>query len=68
MTLGKVIKKHRLSKGETQTEYGKRFGAVKSLISHWEQDLNKPNPRRLKMIADDMEITVTELLEGERND
>ncbi|PTE78366.1 helix-turn-helix domain-containing protein [Staphylococcus cohnii] len=68
MTLGKVIKNHRLSKGETQTEYGKRFGAVKSLISHWEQDLNKPNPRRLKMIADDMEITVTELLEGERND
>lgn len=68
MTLGKVIKNHRLSKGETQTEYGKRFGAVKSLISHWEQDLNKPNPRRLKLIADDMEITVTELLEGERND
>lgn len=68
MTLGKVIKNHRLSKGETQTEYGKRFGAAKSLISHWEQDLNKPNPRRLKLIADDMEITVTELLEGERND
>lgn len=68
MTLGKVIKNHRLNKGETQTEYGKRFGAVKSLISHWEQDLNKPNPRRLKLIADDMEITVTELLEGERND
>lgn len=68
MTLGKVIKNHRLSKGETQTEYGKRFGAVKSLISHWEQDLNKPNPRRLKLIADDMGITVTELLEGEKND
>ncbi|MDK9870054.1 helix-turn-helix domain-containing protein [Staphylococcus equorum] len=67
MTLGQRIKNHRLSKRETQTEYGERYNAVKSLVSHWEKDKNKPNIKRLKLMADDMGITVIELLEGEED-
>ena len=42
------IKNHRLNKGQTQTEYGKEFGAGKSLICQWEKGINKPNRKRLK--------------------
>lgn len=62
MTLGEKIKNYRLNKGQTQTEYGKGFGAGKSLVCQWERGINKPNRKRLKMIADDMGITVVELL------
>lgn len=62
MVLGEKIKNHRLNKGQTQTEYGKEFGAGKSLVCQWEKGINKPNRKRLKMIADDMGITVVELL------
>nr|DAY89362.1 MAG TPA: helix-turn-helix domain protein [Caudoviricetes sp.] len=62
MTLGRKIKNQRLNKGLTQTEYGKKFGVGKSNISKWEKGTNKPNNIRLKMIADDMGITVVELL------
>lgn len=68
MTLGQRIKNHRLSKRETKTEYGERYNAVKSLVSHWEKDKNKPNIKRLKLMADDMGITVLELLEGASNE
>lgn len=65
MTLGRKIKERRLEKGLTQTEYGKKFGVGKSNISKWEKGINKPNNKRLKLIADDMNITVTELLKDE---
>ncbi|WP_085060467.1 helix-turn-helix domain-containing protein [Staphylococcus haemolyticus] len=64
MTLVRKIKERRLKKGQTQTEYGKEFGAGKSLVCQWEKGINKPNCKRLKMIADDMNITVTELLKS----
>lgn len=62
MTLGQKIKNHRLNKGLTQTEYGKYFNAEKSLVCKWEKDLNKPNNKRLKIIAEEMGLTVVELL------
>lgn len=62
MVSGEKIKNHRLNKGQTQTEYGKEFGAGKSLVCQWEKGINKPNRKRLKMIADDIGITVVELL------
>ena len=62
MTLGRKIKERRLEKGQTQKEYGKEFGAGKSMVCKWEKGINKPNRKRLKMIADDMGIAVVELL------
>ncbi|MDU2546052.1 MAG: hypothetical protein E7D13_08000 [Finegoldia magna] len=66
MTLGQKIKDHRVNLGETMEEYGKHFEppANKSIVSKWEKDISKPNNKRLKLIADDMNITVTELLNG----
>ncbi|MEB5783608.1 helix-turn-helix domain-containing protein [Staphylococcus pseudoxylosus] len=68
MNLGRKIKNHRLSNGETQTEYGERYGVGKSVISNWEKSKNRPNVKRLKLIADDLEVSVTDLLEGASNE
>ena len=64
MTLGQRIKEHRLNLGETMEEFGRRFNASKGNVATWEKDVSKPNVKRLKIIADDMNITVTELLKG----
>lgn len=64
MTLGQKIKEHRLNLGETMEEFGQHFNAHKSIVSKWEKNLTKPNVKRLRIIADDMGITVTELLNG----
>lgn len=62
MTLGQRIKKHRLNLGETMEEFGERFNAKSGVVSNWENNKQKPNNKRLKILADDMDITVTELL------
>ncbi len=67
MTLGQKIKNHRINLGATQSEYGEKYKATKSMVSYWESDTNKPNVKRLKLIANDIGITVTELLEGEKD-
>lgn len=64
MTLGQKIKEHRLNLGETMEEFGKRFNAKSGVVSNWENNKQKPNNKRLKILADDMGITVTELLNG----
>ena len=64
MTLGQRIKEHRLNLGQTMEEFGRRFNAKSGVVSNWENNIQKPNKKRLKLIADDMNITVTELLKG----
>lgn len=68
MTLGQRIKEHRKNLGETMTEFGQRFNAKSGVVSNWENNKQKPNVKRIKLIADDMNITVTELLNGSEKD
>lgn len=68
MTLGERIKRHRQNSGETMEEFGQRFNAKSGVVSNWENNKQKPNNKRLKILADDMGITVTELLGSENND
>lgn len=50
-------------------EFGELIdNASDSIVSRWEKDISKPNAKRLKLIADDMNITVTELLNGSEKD
>lgn len=65
MTLGERIKQHRQDKGLNMREFGELIGnASDSIVSRWERDVSIPKIKRLKLIADDMNITVTELLNG----
>lgn len=69
MTLGSRIKQHRQDKGLNMREFGELIdNASDSIVSRWEKDISKQNAKRLKLIADDMNITVTELLNGSEKD
>ncbi|PTF90365.1 helix-turn-helix domain-containing protein [Staphylococcus chromogenes] len=68
MTLGQKIKQHRLNLGETMAEFGQRFNAKSGVVSNWENDVQKPNVKRLKIIADEMGVTVSELLGSDKDD
>ncbi|PTU82083.1 transcriptional regulator [Staphylococcus pasteuri] len=62
MELGQKIKRHRINLGETMAEFGQRFNANKGNVATWEKGLSKPNLKRLRIMADEMGMTVTELL------
>lgn len=64
MTLGEKIRNHRKNLGESMEEFGQRFNAKSGVVSNWENNVQKPNNKRLKLLADDMNITVTELLKS----
>ena len=64
--IGSRIKSIRQEKGMTLEEFGKLFGAGKGLVSRWENGLSIPNPERLKSIAKIGDMTVSQLLHGER--
>lgn len=68
MTLGEKIKEHRINLGESMTEFGQRFNAKSGVVSNWENDVQKPNVKRLKIIADEMGVTVSELLGSDKGD
>lgn len=61
--VGMKIQMIRLSKGMTLEEFGKLFGASKSIVYRWEKGQSLPCPNRLKAIADFAGITVQYLLE-----
>lgn len=66
MTLGEKIKNHRLNKGMNLREFGEYIDNTSdSIVSRWEKNRSVPKGKRLKLIADDMNITVTELLKDE---
>lgn len=66
MTLGRKIKNQRLNKGMNLREFGEYIDNTSdSIVSRWEKNRSVPKAKRLKLIADDMNITVTELLKDE---
>ncbi|HHP6032986.1 TPA: helix-turn-helix domain-containing protein [Streptococcus pyogenes] len=66
MVLGEKIKNHRLNKGMNLREFGEYIDNTSdSIVSRWEKNRSVPKAKRLKLIADDMNITVTELLKDE---
>lgn len=48
-------------------EFGQRFNAKSGVVSNWENGIQKPNNKRMKILADEMGVTVSELL-GSDND
>lgn len=66
-TLGTRIEHIRRNLGDTLEEFGNRFDppASKGTVHTWENNLYKPNAKRLKHIAKLAGISVDELLHGE---
>lgn len=65
LEIGRRIKRIRLSKGMTLEEFAELFDPAPgtSVISKWERGMSKPNPKRIKRMADIGNLTVEELLE-----
>lgn len=69
--LGQRIKEIRLNKGKNLREFGEIVGKElnekpisDSIVSRWEKGISKPNPDRIKKIAEIGDVSVEKLLYG----
>lgn len=63
--LGDNIKALRKQKGISQEELASRIHVVRQTISKWEKNLSVPDAAMVQKIAEELDITVNELLGGE---
>ena len=61
-SVGERIKRIRLEKGMSKTEFGKLFETTGSLVNKWETNQVTPTENRLKAIAELGNTTVNQLL------
>lgn len=60
-----AFKKARIVQGLTQVELAKKLGVSSVAVSKWERGTGLPNVKRMKEVADALNLTVNELLESE---
>ena len=63
---GEFVSKIRKEKNLTQKELAEQLYVTDKTVSKWERGLSMPNVALLIPIAEILEVTVTELLRGER--
>ena len=61
-TIAESIKNARKKKYLTQTELAKRVGVTHASISFWENGINIPNVKDCWRIADELNISIDELV------
>lgn len=65
--IGMFISELRREKNFTQKDLGNMLGITDNSVSKWERGINAPDISQLNKIADIFNISVNELLNGERN-
>lgn len=63
--IGKFIAVLRKQKGLTQSELGEKIGITSKAVSKWERGVCMPDVTKLNIVANVLNISVTELLNGE---
>ena len=66
--IGKFIAETRKSKNITQSELAEKLGVTDRSISNWENGKNMPDLSLFKPLCDILEITINDLMSGERVD
>jgi len=66
-TLGSRIGECRKKKGITQDQLAEHIGVSSQAVSKWENDLSCPDIASLPQLADYFNITIDELLRGEKS-
>ena len=66
--IGKFIAKKRKEKQLTQNELAEKLGVTDRSISNWENGKNMPDLSLFKPLCDILEISINELLSGEKID
>ena len=67
-TFGEFLAAQRKEKGYTQKELAARLFVSDKAVSKWERGLSMPDISLLMPLADILDVTVTELLEGRKLD
>lgn len=68
ITLGAFIAQLRKEKGLTQKQLSEMLSVSDKTVSHWEREESSPDISLLPVIAEIFDITVDELLKGERRE
>ena len=64
--IGNFIKKIRKNSKLTQQQFASKYGVTYQAVSNWEQGKNLPDISLLKQISDDFNVSIDELLKGEK--
>ena len=64
--IGKFIAKCRKQQKMTQSELGERLGVTEKSISNWENGRNMPDLSLFKPLCDELDITINDLMSGEK--
>ena len=64
--IGKFISERRKEKGITQTMLGEKLGVTQKSVSRWETGKNMPDLSLLQSLSAELDVSVSELLKGER--
>lgn len=65
--IGSFIQELRKAKGLTQEQFAQKFSVTQKSVSRWESGKNMPDLSILQDIAKELEVSVNELLNGEKN-
>ncbi len=65
--VGKFIAQERKNKGLTQNDLGQQLGVSGKAVSKWERGLNYPDISLLQKLANVLDLSVVELMNGVRN-
>ena len=64
-TLGALIAQTRKEKGMTQLELAEKMGVTDKAVSKWERDLSCPDIQSLPLLAQVLDLSLEELMQGE---
>ena len=66
--IGLFIRDRRLELGLTQQQLAEKLGITDKAVSKWERCLSCPDITLLRSLADALEVSVTELLAGRKDE
>ena len=66
MTLGQRLQTLRLAAGWSQEQMAERLAVTRQTVSKWERDLSVPDVASLALLSDLFEISLDELIRGEK--
>ncbi|WP_342718969.1 helix-turn-helix transcriptional regulator [Bacillus paramycoides] len=67
MSLGQQLKKLRESKGFSQEDVAKKIGITRQAVHKWENDKSCPDIENLILLSEMYNVTLDELIKGNRN-
>lgn len=65
--IGNIITEQRIAKNLTQEQLAEKLGVLRTTVSKWERGINTPDISLLQPLCQELDLTFTELINGEKN-